>query len=142
MSTKIVVGVDGSEGSQRAVEWCAQLAKPLDAEVVVVHVIDIPAYGGLTMMYPIPSLSADAIAEVRDHAEREWAAPLEKASVPHRVDVVEGPTVRTLIQIADRENADLVVTGRRGRGAFAEFILGSTSHTLSHQLHRPLVIVP
>jgi nucleotide-binding universal stress UspA family protein len=141
VNTKIVVGVDGSEHAQRAVEWCAQHAGPLDAEVVVVHVVDIPAYGAVTAMYPL-GLSADALAEVRDHAEREWASPLEKANVPHRVVVVEGPVAYTLMQVAEREGADLVVTGRRGRGALAEFFLGSTSHALSHHLGRPLVIVP
>ena len=41
-----------------------------------------------------------------------------------------------------RRDADLVVTGKRGRGGFAELLLGSTSHVLSHHLDRPLVIVP
>ena len=42
MNMKIVVGVDGSEPSQRAVEWCATYAKALGAEVVAVHVVDAP----------------------------------------------------------------------------------------------------
>ena len=46
------------------------------------------------------------------------------------------------MQAAKTEKADLVVTGKRGRGGFAELILGSTSHVLSHHLDRPLVIVP
>jgi nucleotide-binding universal stress UspA family protein len=47
-----------------------------------------------------------------------------------------------LIEIARTEGAELVVTGRRGRGGFAELLLGSTSHQLTHHVDRPLVIVP
>jgi nucleotide-binding universal stress UspA family protein len=46
------------------------------------------------------------------------------------------------MQAARSEGAELVVTGRHGRGGFAELVLGSTSHELSHHLDRPLVIVP
>ena len=46
------------------------------------------------------------------------------------------------MKTADDESADLVVTGRRGRGGFAELVLGSTSYSLVHHLNRPLTIVP
>jgi nucleotide-binding universal stress UspA family protein len=41
-SSRIIVGVDGSEHSIRAVQWCAAHAADFDAEVVAVHVIDAP----------------------------------------------------------------------------------------------------
>jgi nucleotide-binding universal stress UspA family protein len=49
---------------------------------------------------------------------------------------------RGLMEVAHRENADLIVTGRRGRGGFAELLLGSTSHALTHHAALPIVIVP
>jgi nucleotide-binding universal stress UspA family protein len=145
MTTKIVVGVDGSEHSTRALEWCARYAKPLGAEVVVVHAIEIPIYPaiGLGSAYmPIPATSEQNPAELEDHISREWCAPLTKAEVPFRVVCTMGVPSVVVMQVAAREDADLVVAGRRGRGGFAELLLGSTSHQLSHHLDRPLVIVP
>lgn len=145
METKIVVGIDGSEPSQRAVEWCATYAEALGAEVVAVHAIDIPVIvAPSTMAFPMPvaQLSAAEREDLQDVATREWCAPLDKAAVPFRVVLADGDAPLVLMQAAKNENADLVVTGKRGRGGFAELVLGSTSHVLSHHLDRPLVIVP
>jgi nucleotide-binding universal stress UspA family protein len=142
---KIVVGVDGSEPSRRAVEWCATYAKPLGAEVVAVHAIDIPFMTAPATMFPvrIPQFSAEQREELQDVVTKEWCAPLRNANVAFRVALVDGVSSLVLIQVAKDEDADLVVTGKRGRGGFAELVLGSTSHTLSHHLDScPLLIVP
>jgi len=56
---KIIVGVDGSEHSARAVMWCANHAQGLDAEVIAVHVVEQPIYAG--SIYPlVPPITFDA----------------------------------------------------------------------------------
>jgi nucleotide-binding universal stress UspA family protein len=50
-SSKIIVGVDGSAHSARAVQWCADHAAALDAEVVAVHALDVPMYIGAGVEY-------------------------------------------------------------------------------------------
>ena len=145
MPKKIVVGIDGSEHSLRAVEWCAAHANALGAEVVAVHAIDIPvivAPATMSFPIPVPQISAADREDLRDIATREWCAALDKASVPFRVVLADGDPPLVIMQVAKQEAADLVVTGKRGRGGFAELILGSTTHVLSHHLDRPLVIVP
>ena len=142
---KIIVGVDGSSSSMHAVEWCAAYATALKAEVVAVYSLDIPVYaassfGFAPVFAPIPA--APDRDEIRAVVEREWCAPLSKANVPLRVVVEDGAPAPAIMALAEREHADLVVTGRRGRGGFAELLLGSTSHHLSHHLDRPLVLVP
>jgi nucleotide-binding universal stress UspA family protein len=145
MKMKIVVGVDGSLPSKRAVEWCATYAAALGAEVVAVHAIDIPANIAPAMVSfptPVMQISDADRADLEDIATREWCAPLDKATVPFRVIIRDGAPALVIMQAASDEDAELVVTGKRGRGGFAELILGSTSHVLSHHLDRPLVIVP
>jgi nucleotide-binding universal stress UspA family protein len=140
---RIVVGVDGSEPAKRAVEWCAAYAGALDAEIVAVHAIDTLIYQDTVgLRLPVPPPSPEYRAELKEHVETVWCAPLATANVPYRVTLADGDPARAIMQTARTEQADLVVTGRRGRGGFAELVLGSTSHALSHHLECPLVIVP
>ncbi len=142
-ASKIIVGVDGSEHSGRAVQWCADHAAALDAEVVAVHALDLPTYIGPGMApYPTSPLTPAQRNEIKDAVTHEWCKPLANAGVAYRGLVMEGDPALALMEAAKAEQAELVVTGRRGRGGFAELILGSTSHALTHHLDRPLVIVP
>ena len=141
---RIVAGVDGSEPANRAVAWCAKLAGALDAEVVVVHAIDMPVYRSVAGLR-LPELSSPSPeyrAELSEHVTNVWCAALATANVSYRVAVMDGDPAFAIMKAAKTEQADLVVTGRRGRGGFAELVLGSTSYTLTHHLDRPLVIVP
>jgi len=142
-SATIVVGVDGSKHSEQALRWCADHAPGFDAEVVVVHVIEQPIYAGniYPMIPPIP-MSDVQRADLHDVVTRDWCKPLADAGIPHRIVLVDGYPAEAIMQTATHEHADLVVTGRRGRGGFAELLLGSTSHTLSHHCTCPVVIVP
>lgn len=140
---KIVVGVDGSPSAYRAIAWCAAHAPALCAEIVVVHAVELPLFaasGFGVVPLPIPSEpDHEAIGEVM---ARDWCAALTEAGVKFRTVVTDGSPAGSIIELAKHEQADLVVTGRRGLGGFAELLLGSTSHELAHHLNRPLVIVP
>jgi nucleotide-binding universal stress UspA family protein len=143
VTTKLLVGVDGSDASKRAVEWCAEHAAQLDAEVVAVHAIDLPVLvAPMGSGFSLPEFKPADRDELQRIVTEEWCAPLTAASVAFRVVLKDSEPALAIIQAAKTENADLVVTGRRGRGGFAELLLGSTSHALSHHLHRPLLIVP
>lgn len=140
---KIVVGVDGSEPAGRAVEWCAKYSGVLDAEVIVVHAIDMPVFASLIPgSFPVVQLAPQDLDELRERITRVWCAPLAKANVPFRVELMGIGPAPAIIESAKTEQADLVVAGRRGGGGFAELVLGSTSRALTHHLDFPLVLVP
>jgi nucleotide-binding universal stress UspA family protein len=139
---KIVVAVDGSEHSLRAVAWCAKYAEKLGAEVVAVHAIELPVYPQGMGLFAMPVYSAADKERLRDVLVEQWCEPLERLKVPVKPVLTEGYAASVICSVAEAENADLVVVGRRGRGGFAELMLGSTSHQLAHHVGRPLVIVP
>ena len=143
MGTKIIAAVDGSENAARAIEWCAEHAPALDAEVIAVHAMEPPRYTGLAPSYIwVRCANAQQRESRRERATREWCKRLATAGVPFRVEVRDGEPAAVVARVAEEEDAALVVTGRRGLGPVREHLVGSTSHALTHSIEVPLVIVP
>lgn len=141
----IVVAVDGSPSSERAVRWCADHAAALGATVLAVHAVDTGGIGTFMALDPaLPAAVAtdDDRSRLAEVVEHEWCKPLADAGVEYHVIVADGRPTAVLKEIGQRERVELVVTGHRGRGGVTELLLGSTSNQLAHHLNRPLLIVP
>lgn len=140
---KLLVGVDGSEGSAAALRWATRLAAATGAEVVVVHVIEPPDYDLRPLGLPRAILNEtdwrDAIA---GELEGAWCEPLVHAGVRHRALIEEGRAGPCLAALAAQEHADLLVTGRRGLSGLAELVQGSVSSYVTHHAPCPVVVVP
>jgi nucleotide-binding universal stress UspA family protein len=135
---RIVVGVDGSTNSLGAVEWAAGLAEICGAEIVAVH-----ALGLLEHLQGSKPTSAHAHREeIRDHFEAAWCAPLDRAGIRCRKLLRDGSPVSVLLEMAEHEDADLIVMGSRGLGGYPELLLGSTSTQVAQNTSRPVTIVP
>jgi nucleotide-binding universal stress UspA family protein len=135
-----VVGVEGSESSAAALKWTARLAKSLGSQVIAVYAVDIPAY------YPEPyglpvQFDLEWRASIQSDFENRWCKPLKAAGVRYRAVMQDGRAASVVTDVADRENADMVVVGRRGRSGVAELLLGSTSHELVLHSKRPVVVI-
>lgn len=135
MSGIVVVGVDGSEGSQRALRWAAAEARLRGAPLRVVHVWSYadqpggtfdPAYGDDDAR----RLVDDALAALGDDAA---------GLTVERVAVCDLPA-RGLLDAA--AGADLLVVGSRGLGGFQGLLLGSVGQQVAHHARIPVVVVP
>ena len=135
---RIVVGVDGSDNAGRALDWAITLGRPQDAEIVAVHAVGLLAH--LDSGPAVPAQSH--LDELHLVFETRWCAPLANCGLAHRMRCVDGTPVVALLETAEREDADMVVVGRRGAGGFPALLLGSTSHQLAQHCTRPLLIVP
>lgn len=135
--TVIVVGVDGSPHSRRALRWAADEAAKVGGSVRAVSVWDNPARDMWVIADPP---GTDRLHHTRSALEHTVRAVLgETPAVPVELSVVEGPAARELIRAA--EDADLLVVGNRGRGGFAGVLLGSVSlHCVAHA-PCPVVVV-
>lgn len=137
----ILVGVDGSVDSQRALQWAAELAEALGAEVVAVHALGLLSHLGKRQSEKATPAQEDR-DEVRALLESDWTAVLRSSGVPHRCLVLDGNPVTALMAAAEEQNADLLVVGPRGTGGFPGLQLGSTSHQLLQHSHHPVAVVP
>ncbi len=122
----IVVGVDGSRGSEVAVTWAAGCAKALNSELLLVAVAP----------------DAHDAREVEVLVEGEWAQPAARAGCRYDCAVATGDPRLVLPQVAASSDARLVVLGVGTQAWFPALHLGSTSHFLAHHLDRPLCVVP
>ena len=142
MTGRIVVGVDGSEGSLQALRWAAEEAAIRDA-IVVAAVIWQSPYDYLfeSTLYDVPVDERKLVDGARETLSKAIATVgAEHPEVRIEPLVVEGDPAETLCEQA--ESADLLVVGSRGRGAFGELLLGSVSSKCAHHCHRPVLIVP
>jgi nucleotide-binding universal stress UspA family protein len=141
--TRIVVGVDGSEGSLQALRWAADEARLRKALLQVVLAWDYPAslLAGASFSVPDLEILGDfgKLAEARlGQALQDASSALEGVEVERRV--IEGAPALALIEAA--KDADLLVVGTRGHGGFVGLLLGSVSQQCAHHAPCPIVIVP
>jgi nucleotide-binding universal stress UspA family protein len=147
MSASIICGVDGSGDAQAALGVAVDLAKRLHLRLVVAHVAE-PAYipyaaaapfGGNAGHYAV----MDEMETQEENAERLLEEVLAAADLVHveRRAAVGEPAER-LADLADEEDAELIVVGSRGRGAFKAAFLGSVSNALVGVARCPVLIVP
>ncbi|MEU8250630.1 universal stress protein [Nonomuraea sp. NPDC048916] len=135
---RIVVGYDGSQPSNVAMEYAIDQARARDAELQVIYGWQLPisspyaaAYGSLL----------DKAYQQEVHAARERVVPWREKYPDVRIvdeQMCEHP-VSALRKAA--EAADLVVVGTRGLGGFASAVLGSVSHGVLHHVTCPVAVV-
>jgi universal stress protein A len=126
---RIVVPVDFSDCSRAALDRAIEIGRALDAEITLVHVVDV---SGLFLGGVESYIDASAIARrICDDAQKELknlavaADPDEK--IVKRVEVYEGRPVQAIIDCARDEKADLIVIGTHGRTGIPRLFLGSVA---------------
>ena len=139
----IVVGVDGSEGSQRAAEHGVALARHWGAKLKLVTVVRTPeGWWGIGGAPPSPEALSAALVEGQQQVLAELEAQLELEGVDYETLEELGDPAGRLIEICDEQAADLLVIGRRGAGLAERMILGSTADRLTHLSNCPVLVIP
>jgi nucleotide-binding universal stress UspA family protein len=138
----VVVGVDGSPGSDAALEWAISHAGSAGAEIVAVHVMEpIAAPAAVAYQRATPTRDSNSSYE-RTIVAETCAERLMTSGVAHRILAVRGHPATEILRAADDEHADLIVVGNGLHSTMTEIFLGSVAHELTHHARRPLVIVP
>ena len=143
MFKKILVPVDGSEGSWRALADALDIGRKFTSELGIVNVIQ-PFNNAALLAMPGGSVILD-----RDNTELEEIGnhilELAKEKVgayPHKVDylVEVGHPSERIIAISGKEKCDAIVIGSRGLSGIAEFFLGSVSSKVAQYANVPVLI--
>jgi nucleotide-binding universal stress UspA family protein len=140
---KILVPVDGSVHSARALENAIQIAKKFDGRITLIHaystqIVDLPeAYAHLESTPKIIEVSMQAGANLL--ADATAKAKAEKVQVETLLK--EGHAVRAILDACKKSKFDLIVIGARGLSTVKEILLGSVSHGITTHARCPVLVV-
>ena len=134
----VVVGVDGSPSSSKALAFAAEEARYRKASLRVVEAWSFPVFAAGTY---VPTGAYEDVPEDTAAALAAQVADVLGAATDLAVEqvVAEGPAAKVILDAA--EGAGLVVVGSRGRGGFAGLLLGSVSTQVAHHARCPVIIV-
>lgn len=146
---RVVVGVDGSPGAGRALEWLRSFPLPLEWEIRLVTVLTpVEELTRTSRLLPLPLMShadAEAFAE-RQRREvevrlDELAASFTAAGRRTVTEIPRADPAAGLLAVADEEGADLMVVGSQGHGAVERFMIGGVSEKVVRQAHCSVLVV-
>ena len=135
---KILVGVDGSENSLRALRWALAEARVRGDAVELLHTWHFPYMADPTGMVPYPSTALEECGTAI-LAEALKAVQADIGGLTVTTTVVQGAGASPLIEAS--RAADLVVIGRRGHGGFLTLVMGSVAQQVAAHAHCPVVVV-
>jgi nucleotide-binding universal stress UspA family protein len=138
----IVVGVDGSGHSERALDWAAREAalRQVPLAVITVHP-PVVGYWASSLDRPADQALADQVrTAARAQTDRVIARLGSPTPTQVTVDTACGSPAEELLAAA--RDADLLVVGSRGAGGFARLVMGSVSAQVSQHARCPVVVIP
>jgi len=141
--SRILVGLDGSDYSLKALDFAMDLAKKYQSQLVLVHVV-------MRQIYAINPPEAGILAgtAIVRELEAEGKVILAKGEetvkaqgLPVVTRLRQGVPAEEILRAAADERADLIVLGSRGLSQVKAFLLGSVSDKVSHHAKCPTLIV-
>jgi len=140
MFSKVLVPVDGSDNSFRALDHAISLAESTGARVTAMHVIERPP----TVYVESQKLLNDLLDNYKKESEKvldKCKQIADKSGVKIETVMAEGDAASTIVGYANKEGFDVIIIGSRGLGRFKEMVLGSVSNKVLHHAKCPVLII-
>ncbi len=144
MFGSIVVGTDGSETAGEAVRQATDLAKAVGASVYVVSAFE--PVGNQRLREERTQVPDDMqwMVNEREDVEatlREAAERIEQAGVGVETFARQGDPADAILDVAEEQNADLIIVGNKGMSGAKRFLLGSVPNKVSHHAPSSVMII-
>ena len=147
---KILACIDGSESSRKAADYGIEIAKKFnDAQLICLNVVVSQlgyAYSSGRLGLSAPSTISELLRKSKQDAKK-WFDEIEEKAVSQGVnvitEVVASPTsaVQAIVEYAEKNKIDLIVTGTRGRSGFRKLLLGSVASGIVTYANCPVMVV-
>lgn len=137
----VLVGVDGTDASYKAVWWAANYTKHAGLELQIVCAYSLPSYAAVSFDATYSALGDDAMAHTDAQEILARAKSIaDEQGVNASTLIVTGDPASVFVELS--RNYHLIVIGNRGKGGLAERLLGTTSSSLPAYAYCPTVVVP
>jgi nucleotide-binding universal stress UspA family protein len=143
MYKTILVPMDGSKRAETILPHVEQLARQNNARVVFIEVLE-PNAAMVTPYDMVPYIDAEALEQRKAEAANYLAGlvgEFREKGIDAKQYVEQGPVVRTILDVADRESAEIVAMASHGRTGLARVFYGSVAAGVLAAADRPLLIV-
>jgi nucleotide-binding universal stress UspA family protein len=147
---KILVTIDGSPQSMKAVDYAIKIAQKYESELIALFVlyskIGFAFYSETATGMITPSSITELIDQAKKEAEKWFDEIREKCKntnlqVKTEAVIAAISIVESIISYSEKEDINLIVAGSRGRSAFKKLILGSTVSGIMTYAHCPVMII-
>lgn len=138
---KILVPVDFSFGSERAIEKAAELARVMHASLELMHVYQLPV---IALPDSSVTVSPTYIADLTERAQRaleKHREALAADGLEVSTRLVEGMPAQAIVDHAKDISAEMIVMGTHGHSGFKRFLLGSTAERVVRMASVPVLSV-
>lgn len=133
----ILVPLDGSKNSFKALTKAIYLAKKCNASITALYVLRV-AYDNPSLLYvPQTQNELKKVEKFLDTAKNQ----VSKNSIGFKKKTLFGHEAKQIVDFAQKQKFDLIVMGARGHGGIKQMILGSISNTVVHSSKIPVLIV-
>jgi nucleotide-binding universal stress UspA family protein len=136
---KILIAIDNSEHSKKAVRSGIQLAKKLDAQIALVCGVEYIVNTADNIIMPVEMLQLQ-----KAEAQKALEETAKLYDGHHRVELFapEGSAKDEILAAADKWNADIIVIGTHGRTGLSHLLLGSVAEYVVRHAKVPVLVVP
>ncbi|MCB0194015.1 MAG: universal stress protein [Anaerolineae bacterium] len=138
MFKEIIVAIDGSTHSHKALDYAKELAEQYGATLRLVHAFPHTSdFLGYDEYESLIARRENAGQLILDEARQR----LGEIPFPVEEELLEGPSAKAILSVAETRHADLIIMGTHGRGSLQGFLLGSVSQKVIHHAHCPVMVV-
>ncbi len=138
---KILVPTDFSDSSKLAVRYAAEVAKAMEAQILLAHVTEAP------FDYEAYGLGPETVSRIRQDLRKTIDEQLDAIRVEYgcgddcTLHVREGTPSLELVDLAKREGVDMIVIATRGESGIKHLVLGSTTERVVRMAECPVLTV-
>jgi nucleotide-binding universal stress UspA family protein len=137
---KILLPTDFSESARHALRYAVSFAGEYQAEITLLHVVEIVAVGYASDLFPVPM--AEAFQEISSYARTELAKLAEEIrgrGIAVKEIVVQGKPAAEILRVAKEDAIDIIVLGTHGKGVLDQALFGSTTERVVRKAPCPVL---